>query len=188
MQHKIIELLEEMPIIAAVKNDEECQKALSSDCKVIFLLYGTICNVGELVTQIKAREKVAIVHLDLIDGLEHTVMAVEFINNCTNADGIISTKSAVIRAAKEKGLFAVQRFFLLDSLAFENISKHITQGVPDMVEILPGVMPKVIRKLAVLSPVPVIAGGLILDKEDVICALSAGASAVSTSMQEVWKA
>ena len=188
LRQKIIELLEEMPIIAAVKNDEDCQKALSSDCKVIFLLYGTICNVGQLVDQIKAREKIAIVHLDLIEGLEHSVTAVEFIAACTEADGIISTKSAVIRAAKERGLFAVQRFFLLDSLAFESISRHIRQGTSDMVEILPGVMPKVIKKLTAISPVPVIAGGLILDKEDVICALSAGASAVSTSMQEVWKA
>ena len=37
---------------------------------------------------------------------------------------------------------------------------------PDMVEILPGVMPKVIKKLTAISPVPVIAGGLILDKEE----------------------
>ena len=51
---------------------------------------------------------------------------------------------------------------------------------------MPGAMPKVIRKIKSISRIPLIAGGLIADKEDVMGALSAGASAVSTSRQDVW--
>ena len=51
---------------------------------------------------------------------------------------------------------------------------------------LPGVMPKIIRKLASEMEVPLIAGGLITDKEDVINALSAGALAVSTTLSDIW--
>ena len=47
-------------------------------------------------------------------------------------------------------------------------------------------MPKVLRKICTLSRIPVIAGGLIADKEDVLGALDAGAVAVSTTNQEVW--
>jgi glycerol uptake operon antiterminator len=57
---------------------------------------------------------------------------------------------------------------------------------PDYVEILPGVMPKVIKRINNLIHVPVIAGGLIADKEDVLAALSAGAVSISTTNEAVW--
>ena len=58
---------------------------------------------------------------------------------------------------------------------------------PDMIEIMPGVMPKIIKSLRGSTSIPLIAGGLIADKEDVMGALLAGASAVSTSRQDVWE-
>ena len=57
---------------------------------------------------------------------------------------------------------------------------------PDMIEVLPGVMPKIIRRICRESRVPVIAGGLIADKEDIMAALDAGAVSISTTRQDVW--
>lgn len=58
---------------------------------------------------------------------------------------------------------------------------------PDAIEILPGiVVPKVIKKINAISRVPVIAGGLITDKEDVMNALSSGAIGISSTNQDVW--
>ncbi|MDD6816334.1 MAG: glycerol-3-phosphate responsive antiterminator, partial [Firmicutes bacterium] len=37
------------------------------------------------------------------------------------------------------------------------------------------------------TAIPIICGGLISDKEDVIGALSAGAAAISSTNQKVWK-
>ena len=54
-------------------------------------------------------------------------------------------------------------------------------------EVLPGVMPKILKQICKTSKVPVIAGGLISDKEDVMGALGAGAAAVSTTNQKVWE-
>lgn len=51
---------------------------------------------------------------------------------------------------------------------------------------MPGVMPKVIRQMAETLSVPVIAGGLISDKEDIIAALDAGAASISTTKEELW--
>lgn len=58
--------------------------------------------------------------------------------------------------------------------------------MPDAVEILPGLMPKIIKKLCSTVNVPIIAGGLISDKEDVMNALTAGAVAISVTNQRVW--
>ena len=105
----------------------------------------------------------------------------------TQADGIISTKANIISAAKEIGLITVQRFFLIDSLSLKNVIKYIESGHADTYEVLPGGMNKIITKLARLSNVPLIAGGLISDKEDVIAALAAGATAISSTDQGIWK-
>ena len=44
-------------------------------------------------------------------------------------------------------------------MAFENIEKQMSVARPDIIEILPGLMPKVIRRVCRLVKVPVIAGG-----------------------------
>lgn len=179
--------LEEMPVIAAIKNDEELKQALQSPCNVVFILYGDICSIGKIVERIKQAGKLAAVHIDLIDGLENKSIAVDFIRQNTCADGIISTKPALIKAAYEAQMITIQRFFMIDSIAFKNIQKHLHLGYANLIEILPGVMPKVIQKIVHTVSVPVIAGGLISDKEDVISALSAGAHAVSTTLPTVWE-
>jgi len=47
-------------------------------------------------------------------------------------------------------------------------------------------MPKVIRKISGSTDKPIIAGGLISDKEDVINALAAGAVSVSSTQRAIW--
>ncbi len=91
-----------------------------------------------------------------------------------------------LRGRRELGLVAVQRFFLLDSMALENIEKDLARDASDLIEVLPGLMPKMIRRLVQDTGKPVIAGGLISDKEDVTGALGAGAVAVSTTNPAVW--
>ncbi len=71
MTKQMIAKLEEMPIIAAVKNEEELGLAIDSECPVVFVLYGDICTVSGIVSRIKAGGKIAIVHVDLIEGLEN---------------------------------------------------------------------------------------------------------------------
>ncbi len=182
----ISEIFEENPIIAAVKDDEGLECAISSDCRCVFFLYGNICDIAGKVRRVKDSDKLAVVHTDLIDGLENRDIAARFIREATDADGIISTRSAIVKAAREQGLVAIQRFFLIDSIALDNVRRHIEQGIPDVIEVLPALAPKIISRLRAETTVPIIAGGLISDKEDVITALSAGASAVSTTKRELW--
>ena len=191
MNQEFYEAVEANPVIAAVKSDAGLQAAVEmEEIQVIFVLYGDVCTIPAILERIKAAGKKAMVHIDLIAGLSAKEISVEFIARQTRADGIITTKPALVRRAKELGIFAVLRFFVIDSLALKNIENLEMQcgtSRPDFIEVLPGVMPKVLGRIAKVSRIPMIAGGLITEKEDVIAALSAGAIAVSSTNQDVWK-
>ncbi|WP_034453048.1 glycerol-3-phosphate responsive antiterminator [Butyrivibrio sp. AE2032] len=187
---EFIDRIEMNPIIAAVKDDEGLRTALTEDVEIIFVLYGDICSIPGIVEKIKKAGKVAMVHVDLITGLNNSKeVCLDFIKNNTKADGIITTKSNLISHAKELELNTVLRYFILDSMALQNIEKQARMpGVrPDIIEFLPGiVLPKMIKRINKVSRVPIIAGGLIADKEDVMNALEAGALAISTTNPDVW--
>ena len=71
-------------------------------------------------------------------------------------------------------------------MAYSNVKKQVTIAHPDVVEIVPGTMPKIIRKLSGTMDLPILASGLISDKEDVMMALQAGAIAVAGTNPAVW--
>lgn len=184
MKHQLLEYFEEVPIVVAAKSENELTECLNSRSRVVFLLFGDICTIAEQVDRVKAAGKIAIVHLDLIDGLAPKDVSVDFIAERTKADGIISTKNSIIRYAHQKGLLTIQRYFLLDSRVLENMEKNSSPA--DFYEVLPGVMPKIIRHLVRTTGKPIIAGGMIRDKEDIMNALSAGAVAISSTNKSVW--
>lgn len=186
MDQNFYDMVEGNPVIAAVKDMagiEKCCKC--EEVKVVFILFGDLCSIGEIIQKVKTAGKVAMVHIDLINGLASKEVAVEFLRTNTKADGIITTKPALIKRGKELGLYTVLRYFLIDSMALETI-RQSQMAKPDFIEVLPGVMPKIIQKVASTVRTPIIAGGLITDKEDVMGALGAGAVAVSTTNPSVW--
>lgn len=186
MTNAFRDILEDCPVIATVKDMESLEKSFTSDSQIIFILFGDICSIGEIVERVKEEGRTAMVHLDLVSGFDSREIAVDYIKKQTRADGIISTKTAQINRAKELGLYAVYRFFALDSRSLENIRRQSAATKPDCIEILPGIMPKVIERVVKNQHIPVIAGGMIDDKEDVMLALKAGATAISTTRQELW--
>ena len=185
MKQELMDAIQEMPVIAAVKDDAGLCSALTNEnIRVVFVLYGDICNISSIVRRIHEAGRFAVVHIDLIAGLAGKEVAVDFIRNTTEADGIISTRQSFIRRAKELGLAAILRVFLLDSIALESLD--IPANLPDCLDLLPGAMPKILRRVCAKAKVPVLTGGLIADKEDVMAALEAGATAISTTNQAVW--
>ena len=183
------ESMERCPIIAGVNNDELLAESLKSDCEIVYMLYGDICNLPELVDAVVSAGKIPIVHIDLINGLASREISVDFIQKYTKAAGIISTKLHLIKRGNELGLITIQRFFMLDRLTYNNIKKHVRGTSPDIVEVMPAGLFKMIRYvLEEIGDTPLVASGLVLDKSDVMGALSAGALAVSTTNTDVWNA
>lgn len=175
----------ENPVIAAVKDEDGVLNCMQKDINVVFVLFGELTTISDIVDRLKSAGKIVIVHLDLIGGLAVREESVRFIKQYTKADGIISTKPDMIKYAKELGLYTIFRIFVIDSKAFNAISHHAISSA-DLIEILPGIMPRIIQKFSQKTHVPIIAGGLISEKEDVINALDAGAIAISSTNQQVW--
>ena len=181
-----MEATEACPVIPEIKNDEGLASISKSDCDIAYIIYGDICNIADIVEQVKAAGKMAIVHVDLIVGLSSKEISVDFIKKYTRADGIMSTKASMIKRANEIGMFSVQRFFMMDGITYSNIEKHVKTCNPDVVEFMPAGLYKVMKWLAEKIDQPVVASGLTQDKEDIIGALKAGAVAVATTNRGLW--
>ncbi len=187
MKQRMLNALEENPIIAAAKDDESLQQAIASSCRVIFILYGNLMTVSGLVNQIQAAGKLAFVHMDLIEGLSSKEIAVDSLKAMAGPDGIISTRATQIRRARHLGMMTVQRFFVIDSMSIRGLQSQLKIGKPDFIEVLPGLMPRVITDVIQITEAPLIASGLIQYKEEVVAALRAGAAAISTTAPGVWE-
>ena len=187
MKEQFLQKLRECPVIAAVKKPEQVDAALDADCRVIFLLCGSIFNIQDIVRRAKEKGKMIFLHVDLIDGFARDAVALRYIAQTIAPDGIISTKNNLLKAAKELGLLTVQRLFIIDSMSIQTTVKACALIRPDMVEILPGIMPRITKQLSQQLDVPVIVGGLVSERADVTMALEAGARGVSASEQRLWR-
>lgn len=186
MDTPLLKILQDNPVIASVKDDAGLQSVLRSECKVVFLLYGSVLNIVSIVQTLKSQGKTVFVDVDLLEGFASKEIVVRYLRLHTDADGVLSSKALMVKAAKEQGLFAVHRFFLIDSMSYQNVNKQLRVSKADCLEILPGCMPRVISWLLEDVTIPLVAGGLVCDKDDVVAALKAGATAVASSNQSVW--
>lgn len=177
------ESLELCPVIAAVHEDL-FEESLSSPVEIIFLLEGNVMTVGRQIKKAHENGKSIFIHIDLMKGIGKDKCGVEFLSNL-NADGIISTRASLIKNAREIGMLSVQRYFALDSQGIGSIKEMINTVRPDFIEIMPGVIEKIITRFAT-EDIPIIAGGLIETKSEVTKALSCGAIAVSTGKKDLW--
>lgn len=185
-QEYFLEATANCSVIPEVKNEEWLKHIGQSESELVYILYGDICTIAEIVEKVKEVGKRAIVHVDLIVGLSAKEISVDFIKKYTKADGIISMKPGMIKRAKELDLFTIQRFYMMDGFTYANIEKHVKNCNPDVVEFLPAGLYKVMKYLVEKIEQPVVASGLTQDKEDIIGALKAGAVAVATTNKSLW--
>ena len=174
------------PIIAAVRSQTQLELALRSPVRTIFLLAGSIVDLTETCRQIHATDRTCLLHLELIDGLKPDAAGIRFVADRIQPDGIISTRPAAIKQARQAGLLTIQRIFLLDSSALTDGRRHIHSSQPDLVEVLPGISATAIHRAVTCFERPLIAGGLIGQRSEVMAALHAGALAVSTGQTDLW--
>ena len=184
--HEFVEAVRDNPIIAAVQNRQELDRALAVSVPTVFLINTDIFSAKALVDSAKKAGSRVFLHMDLIDGLAASTRALDYVQTSMCPSGIISTRSALVKYARDQGIFAIQRFFMVDSASYDNAVRTANKIRPSMIEIMPGIIPSVIRRFTAEVGIPVIAGGLITDRRQVIEALSSGAIGVSTGRETLW--
>lgn len=175
----------EKKIIAAVRTESEFERAINSKIETIFLLDSDIMSLKAMAQKAHLKNKKIFVHIDFTTGLGKDKLGIEYAKNM-GVDGIISTRANLIKFARECGLKTVQRFFIVDSRAVDTTVETIKSSRADMIEVMPGIVPKIIKILKGRIDAPIIAGGLVEIGEEVFMAIESGAYAVSTSCVALW--
>lgn len=181
-----LEKVSENPIVASINDLNKLDIALESPCEVISLLTGNIFNLREISNKVHKSNKILLIYIDEIDGFSKDTWGLEYIVKNIPLDGIITSKENLVKLSKDMGIFTIRRMFVPDTNTLDNVLDSIKKNRPHALEILPGIMPKVIKKIVEDTKIPLIAGGLISDFKDVKSSLNSGAIAISTSNEDIW--
>ena len=185
MKKKLMTILENHPVIPAIKDEAGLEAVLKAECEVVFVLYGDVMNIVEISRRIKTSGKMVFINVDLLDGFAGKEIVLQYIRKNTEAAGILSSKASMIRAARDMGFYTIHRLFIIDSFSFSSLARQIEISRPDFLEILPG-WPRLVTWVMETTDIPIVSGGLICCKEDVVAALKAGATAICSTNPEVW--
>ncbi len=173
-------------MIAVIKNMKELKYAIESKSNIIFILRPNIKNLKEQVHLIHESDKKIFVYIDLAEGIGKDEFGINYIKGL-GVDGIISAHADIIKLARKIGMHTVQRFFIVDTDSIASTVDAAKSSRPDMIEIMPGTVSKIINSLEKELDMPIVAGGLIDTKEEIIEALASGARAVSTEKPALWE-
>lgn len=176
----------ERRVIPALRSPADLSLALELGLPAVILLKGDIFDLDKLMAQ--ARGKLAVlIHIDLLEGIGRDRAGLAYLKQEFGIDGLVSTRSNLIKEAHSLGLISILRLFVLDSAAYATGINLLHTLKPDAVEMLPGVVVPYIREeLARDVQPPIIASGLIKTPATIREMIAAGAAAISTSRTELW--
>ena len=182
-------LLEEDPVIMAVKNEKTLHDALESDGKIVFLLYGTLPRLEVIVRRVLGAGKMPFVHVELVDGLRPDAGLADYFAEVFGSEcGIITTHTALVTRARALGVPVIQRVFAVDKRSLEQGLESLKETLPDALEVIPGVVPSAIRYFHERFPeLAIIAGGLIRTKKSMYDVITSGGVGVSTTDLSFWE-
>lgn len=173
-------------IAAAIRTEKDFSAALRSNVDMVFLLHSNIMTLAPSIKEIHSAGKKAFVHVDFAEGIGRDRAGMEYLKKL-EVDGICTTRTNLVRIAKDLGLITCQRFFMVDSHSVGTSLDSIKSAKPDIIEIMPAIVTKKIREFSELVEVPLVAGGLVEKEEEVKAALAAGATVVSTGETALWE-
>ncbi|OAS18426.1 glycerol-3-phosphate responsive antiterminator [Paenibacillus oryzisoli] len=179
-------MLKKYPIIASVTKDDQLAKVLESDVTRVNLMTGHIGNLESIMEQLHQAGKQVYVHLEMVGGLGRDAHAVGYLAGKFKVDGIVTTKSNAVAAARQAGIKSIQRIFIIDTAALQTAVRMINSTQPDEVELMPGLMPRVIKELKSTIKQPLIVGGLIRYENEIAEALASGADYISIGDPSMW--
>ena len=180
------ENLNSFPVIAAVRTPDAFERALESEVKAISVVGGDFFQLTPYLERAAQEEKTVLLHMDLIEGIGRDAGGIRFAKEQYGIAGIHSTKSHMIKLAKEESMITIHRLFITDFQSIESGLNMIRSSRPDYVEITPGTLPRIVRKFRQEQKSPVISSGLIENEKDLEILTRAGASNFVCSKDVLW--
>ncbi|MBM7855990.1 glycerol uptake operon antiterminator [Desulfohalotomaculum tongense] len=180
-------LMQRKKIGAAIRRVTDLEEALQHpSISTVFLLGGDINFLPAMVKRARAANKNFLVHVDLVEGVGKDRAGIHLLARF-GISGIVTTKSSLVKYAKDEGLWTVQRLFIVDSEAIKTGIKVVESIRPSAIEILPATVPQyVIEDIKRRVALPVLGGGLLKTEADVAEAFAKGIDAISTSRRALW--
>lgn len=187
MRGRLRTILRGAPIIPALRREADLATAAASSAAVVYLMNAELSTLDMFLQVLRAAEKDVIVHLDLCSGLARDVEAVNYLAN-SGVAGIISTHVDILGAAASRGLYAVQRTFMIDSSSVQSALRSLKRFEPDALELLPApVAPRIVSALRAQSPhVAAVGGGLVTSLQEADALIQQGLDAVSVGSPSLW--
>lgn len=173
-------------IIPAVKSVKGFESFLKSDYEYCVLMNLHLSILTRLVEKAHEVGKKCLLHIDLINGITSDEYGAEYAIQHIKVDGLVSTKSSVMKIARKKKVIAIYRVFLIDNHSLKRSLDRVNELSPDYVEILPALAHKVIPRIKDKISVPIVGGGLISSKQDIQDCINSGMIGVTTSDIELW--
>jgi glycerol uptake operon antiterminator len=184
---RLFEAFDRVPVAAVIRRAEDLPRALASQVPAVFFVRAPAFHLGPMVWAVQARGKMAFVHIDLIAGLGKDRAGVAFLAREIGVNGIITSHSSLVAAARADRVIAVHRLLLYDDLGLPSALAAVEHARPDIVEVQPAVIfPLVADQIRTRHPVPVIVGGFVTEPGQRAAALARGARAISTSTVSLW--
>lgn len=173
-------------VIPSVRNADQFRQALKSNSPIVLVLFGDILSLPEMVKEATAVGKGLFVHLDFIAGVGKDEVGIRFLSQMGIA-GLITTKAYLCHVIRDSGMIAIQRLFLMDSESLRTGINLAVKYKPDIIEVLPGIVPAfTIERIKKETKLAVFGGGLIQTADDVQMAFDNGITAISTSNKDLW--
>jgi len=173
-------------VIAAIWDDKLFELALQYKMNSIFLLQGSINTLPRMARKVKSVGGILFVDIDFVAGLQADEEGLLFLKK-NGIDGVITTKTRIVKFARDMNMPVVLRFFAIDSHAVDRGLEQIRNYSPDYVEILPGVAALKVLDRIKITNTDVIAAGLLDDIKDIEKIFENNIMHISTSSIKVWK-
>lgn len=177
----MIDILKNQICVPVVHSMKRLEKFIESDLIVCILQDIHISLLEHMIKTLHDNNKLALVHIDMVHGISSDEHGAEFLCQRLRADGVISSKTRIIETTKKNKKIAIQRMFLIDSKSIERGIETLQKSQPDIVEVMPAIAYKIIPYIKSQINMPLIGGGLLKTKEDILQGLEAGCMAFTVS-------
>ena len=174
-------------VLPAISTMIQLKRFLATPLEYGILMNFQLAQLPELVSLMKGHRKKVLIHAELIKGLSSDEFGAIFLIQNLKVDGIISSKPKAIEVCQKRKVIGIFRFFIRDTISFEQSLMIAKQLLPDYIEILPASSWEVVSHIKSQVPSHILMGGLITSKDQVETCLQAGAISVTTSQSELWE-